>query len=145
MGLILLSERELQRIEVLSKVSDRRMTVLSAAQVLDLTTRQVQRLLKAFQAEGTVALRHKARGQLSNYRYVAGINELAVWSVREQYSDFGPILAADKLAANHDLVVSRATLRKWMKDAPEPGCCANSAEHTISQDCGGSATARWSK
>lgn len=48
---------------------------------------------------------------------MAGINELAVRLVREQYSDFGPTLAAEKLAANHDLVASRETLRKWMADA----------------------------
>ena len=114
MGLILMSERELQRIEVLSKVLERRMTVVSAAHVLDLTTRQVQRLLKTFQAEGAAALRHKARGRPSNHRYVAGIGELAVQLVREHYYDFGPTLAAEKLAANHGLMVSRETLRKWM-------------------------------
>lgn len=112
-----MSERELQRIEVLSKVLEGRMTVVSAAHVLDLTTRQVQRLLKAFQAEGAAALRHKARGRPSNHRYVAGVGELAVRLVREHYLDFGPTLTAEKLAANHDLVVSRETLRKWMAEA----------------------------
>ncbi|WP_292282222.1 ISNCY family transposase, partial [Mesorhizobium sp.] len=109
MGLILMSERELQRIEVLSKVLERRMAVISAARVLDMTTRQVQRLLKAFRAEGAAALRHKARGRPSNHRYVAGVGE--------HYLDFGPTLAAEKLAANHGLVVSRETLRKWMAEA----------------------------
>lgn len=117
LGLILMSERELQRIEVLSKVLERRMTVVSAAHVLDMTTRQVQRLLKVFRAEGAAALRHKARGRPSNHRYVAGIGDLAVQLVRERYVDFGPTLAAEKLAANHGLVVSRETLRKWMTEA----------------------------
>jgi len=36
-----MSEREPQRIEVLSKVLERRMTVMSAAHVLGMTTRQV--------------------------------------------------------------------------------------------------------
>jgi len=117
MGLILMSERELQRIEVLSKVLERRMTAASAAPVLDLTTRQVQRLLKRFQAEGAAALRHKARGRPSNHRYSGGIRDFAVQLVREHYLDFGPTLAAEKLAANHGLVVSRETLRKWMAEA----------------------------
>jgi transposase len=117
MGLILMSERELQRIEVLSKVLERRMTVVSAAHILDLTTRQVQRLLKRFQAEGAAALRHKARGRPSNHRYSGGICDFAVQLVREHYLDFGPTLAAEKLAANHGLVVSRETLRKWMAEA----------------------------
>ena len=37
--------------------------------------------------------------------------------VREHYLDFGPTFAAEKLAADHGLVVSRETLRKWMAEA----------------------------
>lgn len=40
MGLIAMSERDLQRIEVLSKVIDGRTTIISAARVLALSTRQ---------------------------------------------------------------------------------------------------------
>ena len=41
MGLIAMSERDLQRIEILSKVIAGRMTTVSAAHVLDLSERQV--------------------------------------------------------------------------------------------------------
>ena len=34
--------------------------------------------------------------------------------VRARYADFGPALAAEKLAELHALTVSRETLRKWM-------------------------------
>ena len=43
MGLIAMSERDLQRIEILSKVIAGRMTVVSAAHVLDLSERQGRR------------------------------------------------------------------------------------------------------
>jgi hypothetical protein len=112
-----MSERELQRIKVLSNVLERRISVASAAIVLDLTARQVQRLLKTFQTDGAPALRHKARGRPSNRRYGAGVVDLAIQLVREHYLDFGPTLAAEKLAANHGLVVSRETLRNWMTEA----------------------------
>jgi len=45
MGLIAMSERDLQRIEILSKVIDGRMTLVSAARILGLSERQVRRLL----------------------------------------------------------------------------------------------------
>ncbi|ARM14599.1 hypothetical protein Bra5_PA00101 (plasmid) [Rhizobium phaseoli Brasil 5] len=45
MGLIAMSERDLQRIEVLSKVIAGRMTMVTAAHVLALSERQVRRLL----------------------------------------------------------------------------------------------------
>ncbi|MCA1444973.1 hypothetical protein I6F07_33470, partial [Ensifer sp. IC4062] len=37
--------------------------------------------------------------------------------VRERYADFGPTLAAEKLAEHDGLTVSRETLRKWMAEA----------------------------
>ncbi len=46
MGLIAMSDRNLQRIEVLSKVVEGRVTIVSAAHVLSLSPRQVRRLLE---------------------------------------------------------------------------------------------------
>jgi hypothetical protein len=34
--------------------------------------------------------------------------------IRERYADFGPTLAAEKLAAHHGCSVSRETVRGWM-------------------------------
>lgn len=70
MGWVLMSEREVHRIEVLSGVVAGRMSTSEAASVLCLSDRQVQRLLKTFREDGAVALRHKARGRPSNTRIV---------------------------------------------------------------------------
>lgn len=112
-----MSERELQRIEVLSKILEGRMSTITAAHVLGLTRRQVQRLLKTFATDGATALSHKARGRRPNNRIVDGVRDLAVDLIRERYLDFGPTLAAEKLSEHHGLVVSRETLRKWMSEA----------------------------
>ena len=48
MGWVVMSERELGRIEVLSRVVECRMSVAHAAEILGLRPRQVQRLLKTF-------------------------------------------------------------------------------------------------
>lgn len=117
MGFVLMSERELQRIEVLSKAIERRMTTVAAAHVLGLTRRQVQRLLKSFQADGASGLRHKARGRRSNRQIVDGVRDFTLSLIREHYLDFGPTLAAEKLAEDHGVTVSRETLRKWMAEA----------------------------
>ncbi len=117
MGLVILSERELNRIEVLSQVSQGAMTAVTAANVLGLSRRQVHRLLKDFQTDGPAAIRRKARGHKSNNRIDPAVREFAVTLVRENYIDFGPTFAAEKLAEDHDLKVSRETLRKCMQDA----------------------------
>ena len=112
-----MSERELNRIEVLSQVTQGRMTAVTAANVLGLSRRQVHRLLKTFQADGPAAIRHKARGRASNNRIDPAVRDFAVTLVRETYIDFGPTLAAEMLAEHHGLKVSRETVRKWMQDA----------------------------
>src|ERR671921_1581948 len=103
MGLIAISERDLQRIEVLSKVVEHRMTIVSAAHVLALSPRQVRRLLERLQSGGAAAIRHKARGRPSNNRISGGVRDYALAIIRERYADFGPTLAAEQ----HGLRVSR--------------------------------------
>lgn len=117
MGLIAMSERDLQRIEILSKVVAGRMTMVSAAHVLALSERQVRRLLERMRNEGAASVRHKAIGRPSNNRISDGIKDYAVTLVRERYADFGPTLAAEKLAERDGLRVSRETVRRWMVDA----------------------------
>lgn len=115
LGLILMSERELHRIEVLSEVVERRRTIASAAIVLSLSVRQVQRIMRTFCLEGAPALRHRSRGRRSNNRIKDGVRDLALQVVRERYADFGPTLATEKLV-EQGFSVSRETLRKWMAD-----------------------------
>lgn len=66
MGRVMMSERELNRIEVLAQVDDGRLTVENAANLLDLTRRQVFRLLKRYRVDGASSIRHKSRGTVPN-------------------------------------------------------------------------------
>jgi hypothetical protein len=117
MGLITMSERDVQRIEVLSKVIDGRATLVSAARVLALSERQVRRLLERIRTNGAASIRHKAIGRPSNNRISSGMRDYALALIRERYADFGPTLAAEKLAELDGLTVSRETLRQWMTEA----------------------------
>ncbi len=67
MGWVLMSERELNRIEVLSRIDEGVLPVASAAALLGLSPRQVHRLMRTFRDDGAAAIRHKARGRRSNY------------------------------------------------------------------------------
>jgi len=112
-----MSERDLQRIEVLGEVLAGRRTVVSAATVLDLSTRQVGRLLLRYREDGGGGLVHKSRGRLSNHRVNEGVRSYALELVRTQYSDFGPTLAVEALYERHGIKVGRETLRGWMLEA----------------------------
>ena len=114
MGLVMMSERDLNRIEVLSQVADGRLGTSEASAVLGMSRRQVQRLLSRFRRDGAAAIRHKARGRPPNNRKSDAVRDYALSLVRESYADFGPTLAAEKLAEDHEVKVSRETLRQWM-------------------------------
>ncbi len=117
MGWVAMSERDLQRVEVLTEVLGGRRTAASAASVLELSERQVWRLLRRYRTGGAGALTHQARGRPSNNRLGDGVRERALELVRAHYRDFGPTLAAEMLAETHGLEVSRETLRHWMVEA----------------------------
>ncbi|MDQ2732880.1 MAG: helix-turn-helix domain-containing protein [Armatimonadota bacterium] len=87
-----MSERDLRRIEVLTEVLAGRRSVTSAAAVLDISGRQVNRLMIRYRDGGGGALIHQARGRTSNNHLEAGIREYALELVRRNYRDFGPTL-----------------------------------------------------
>ena len=114
MGWVLMSERDVRRIEVLSEVLSGRRTVASAAVVLAITARQISRLLIRVRQDGGGGLIHKGRGQSSNHSVSAGVREYALELVKSKYADFGPTLATEVLLTRHDIQVGRETLRSWM-------------------------------
>lgn len=117
MGWVSMSERELRRVEVLTSVVNGHLTATAAAGVLDLSRRQVHRLLAALRDGGAAALRHKNRGRRSNRALSDELKTRVLALVRETYSDFGPTLLAETLAERHGIGVSRETLRVWMSEA----------------------------
>src|SRR3984893_3111811 len=109
-----MSDGELRRLEVLRDVDRGGLPVGAAAQLLERSERQVWRLLKAFRAEGAPGLISKKRGRPSNRKTSEAIRSAVLRIVRQSYADFGPTLAAEKLAGEHGFAFSSETLRKWM-------------------------------
>jgi len=104
----------LNRVEVLAQVDNGRLMVDNAANLLDLTRRQVFRLLKRYRLHGASVIRREARGKPPNNRLHKAKRNYALSLINENYPDFGPTLAAEMLAEHHGFKVSRETLRKWM-------------------------------
>jgi hypothetical protein len=113
-GLVTMSAIEVERLAVIQRVQEGRLTQVKAAELLGLSSRQLRRLQVAHGRLGPSGLVSKRRGRPSNNAMASGLAEAAMALVRERYADFGPTLAAEKLAELHSLRVSRETLRKWM-------------------------------
>src|SRR3954470_24792819 len=95
--ILLMSQRELSRLEVFQQLLEKRLKQRQAANLLGLSVRQVIRLAKAFKREGPSALVSKRRGRPSNNRLAASLLTQAGELLRTRYHDFGPTLAREKL------------------------------------------------
>jgi transposase len=109
-----MSGRELNRLEVLGRVIERRRTQRQAAEQLGLSERQVRRRCRALSQRGAAGLVSRKRGRPSNRKLPAAVREQALALVRARYADFGPTLAREKLLEHHGVAVSTETLRQWM-------------------------------
>jgi hypothetical protein len=109
-----MSKQEFGRLDVLLRVQSGRLRVSDACVLIGLQRRQVFRLLRGLKQDGATSLLSKRRGRPSNHRLPAEVRALALSIVRDRYADFGPTLAAEKLAEHHGCSVSHETLRGWM-------------------------------
>jgi len=113
-GLLTMSTEELERLEVILKVVDKRLTQAVASRQVGVTVRQIKRLVKKYREQGAKGLISKQRGQVSNHKYTVDKIEAIKELVRKHYYDFGPKFAAEKLYEQHGIKVSKETLRQWM-------------------------------
>ncbi|WP_338469220.1 helix-turn-helix domain-containing protein [Roseobacter fucihabitans] len=91
-----MSGRELNRVEVLAQVDHGRLSADTAANMLDLTRRQIFRLSKRYRQDGAAAIRHKSRGCAPNNQFHA-----AKRGSRTHQRDAG--LTTSKAEGSHEL------------------------------------------
>jgi transposase len=114
---ISMSGQEIDRVGIIRRVMKREMRQKVAAERLNLSVRQVQRLVQRYAEDGPRGLISRKRGQPGNRVLPPELKREALNWIRERYSDFGPTLAAEKLYEVHDIRVGVETLRQWMIDA----------------------------
>jgi hypothetical protein len=111
---ITMSMREIDRLKTIQAVVDGNLKLGQAARRLDLTPRQVRRLVRRYRAEGPTGLVSRHRDRPSNHQLPAGVGQVALKLIDERYRDFGPTLACEKLAECHGLPLAKETVRRLM-------------------------------
>ena len=109
---VTMSMRELDRLKCIQAVIDGERHLCRVAERLEITTRQLRRLVQRYRAEGPVGLISRACNRPSNNRLDVDLEQKIVTILRDSYADFGPTLAAEKLEARHGIHVSRETVRR---------------------------------
>lgn len=113
-----MTQADRDRLVSLKKAKKGMITQKEAAEEMDVTERHVRRLLGALKKRGDQAVVHALRGAQSNRRIGDHERQDAVKILsQEVYRGFGPTLASEYLADDHDIEVSRETLRQWMIEA----------------------------
>ena len=111
-GTITMSMREIDRLKTIQAMVDGDLKPMLAARRLELTTRQVQRLVNRYRVEGAIGLVSRKRGRPSNHQLPIDRAKSALSIIRDLYADFGPTLACEKLRECHDIVAGNLIVPK---------------------------------
>jgi transposase len=109
---ITMTMRELDRLKCIQAVVAGELRPGVAAERLQKSPRQIQRLANDYRREGPVGLLSRRRNRPSNHRIDGALESQVLQILRERYADFGPTLAAEKLAERHQIVLSKETVRR---------------------------------
>src|SRR2546425_2936267 len=112
--MLVLSTKDRDRLKVLHEVKRKHLTQRAAARQLGISDRWVRKLLVRVRKGGDGGIAHRGRGRRSNRRLPESLRTQTLKLVQAKYRDFGPTLACEYLAKDHQVEVSKETLRQWL-------------------------------
>jgi transposase len=110
-----LSQKELQRVTVISRCVQGNPTCARAAELLDLSSRHIKRLKARYRQGSAAALAHVSRGRPS-HRHLPEPTRMRILALaRTRYTGFNDHHLHDKLVEQEGLSLSRETLRRLLR------------------------------
>ena len=124
-----MSRKERNRLTILVGIKGRELTLVQAADLLDLGYRQTKRVWQRYQAQGDGGLAPRLRGRPSARRKPAALRaQVLARYAEDRYADFGPTLRAEPLALGRASGGSRDLAAVGAGDGPLVGAAAPSAQ-----------------
>lgn len=114
MTTISMSQRELDKYEIIKKTTDKEITAKKAGELLYLCERQIFRLKAKLKQQGIQGLIHASRGKPSNRKLPDKERQQIENILRRHYHDFGPTHASEKLEENHGITRDPKTIKSIM-------------------------------
>ena len=109
-----MTEKESKIIEYVKKSINKKITQSIAAQKLSMSTRNFRRKVAAYKKYGTSGIISKKRGKPSNRKLKEEFTDKIISLIKDNYSDFGPTLATEKLLELDGLKISVEKVRQLM-------------------------------
>ena len=115
-----MSQKEFQRVKVIENAAGGRLSVREAARLLQLSTRQVQRLKQRYRPDSIAWVQHGNRGRSLPWAISIPQKQLILSLARGKYQGFNDSHLTEKLRAEENLSLSRETVRRLLRAAKLP-------------------------
>ena len=114
-----MNQKEARRLYVIEQTIAGKLTVRQAAELLDLSSRQVKRLKKGVKSQGAASLAHKNRGRKPKHAITAEVKDLIVALALDpnKYKDASCEQMAELLASYQGINISPRSIRRILKSA----------------------------
>jgi hypothetical protein len=87
---ITMSTREIERLKIIHKVMEKRLTQMKARELMGATDLQIRGMLQRVREKGERGIVHENRGRPSPHKIPKVQEEKIIALVQRRYSDFGP-------------------------------------------------------
>src|SRR5665811_1262327 len=112
-----LSQKELQRVAVISSCVQGNLACARAASLLNLTPRHVKRLKSRLRQGGEAALAHASHGRPSHRRLPDRVRDRILQLARTTYAGFNDHHLCEKLVEQEGFSLGRETLRRLLRSS----------------------------
>ncbi len=102
------------RLIVIEELIEGKINATTAADKLNLSVRQIKRLKKKYKKQGYDGLIHKARGKPGLRKTHINLEQKIVHIIKDNYHDFGPLMAWEKIKYIHQIIIGKETIRQIM-------------------------------
>jgi len=116
-GTFALSQKELQRVAVITSCVKGDLACARAASLLNVTPRHVKRLKSRLRQGGEAALAHASRGRPSSRRLPQRVRDRILQLARTTYAGFNDHHLCEKLVEKEGFSLGRETLRRLLRSA----------------------------
>lgn len=111
------TDKDWLRIDLVQRAASGQLTAPQVAQALDISLRQVRRLIATFRQKGAEGLIHGNRGRTSPARLPADTRAQVLRLLRSEYADYNTAQARDDLEEVHGIRLSYAALSRLRRAA----------------------------
>ncbi|MEO8287465.1 MAG: helix-turn-helix domain-containing protein [Chloroflexota bacterium] len=112
-----LNSHDRMRLNVVKRLMNGQMTVKEAAAALDLSTRQVWRIIAAYKENAVAAILHGNRGRTPTHAISTETRRRVVDLARTKYAGHSHQQLQEALARQEGITISRSTVRNILLEA----------------------------